>query len=156
MKFSGQLLHSLSRLVKLSKFTILPHTLLGEVQTHTFSIWFINFSVSIVVLRYCAALLVWSVWVYSSPFIYKSVSFELSLFPVLFTAIKMCLYVQKYQHRSANAARHVSIVFHGGWHRISRTLLVHKVRMVIIAVPNSCVGLRKRWRLPSVPFVSMG
>lgn len=79
-----------------------------------------------------------------------------SLFPVLLTAIQMCFYVQKYQHRSVNAAQHVSIVFHGGWHHISRTLLVHKVRMVIIAVLNSCVGLRKRQRPPGVPYVSMG
>ena len=88
--------------------------------------------------------------------LYIRVSCELSLLPVFLTAIQICFYVQKYRHRSANAARRVSTVFHGGWHRISRTLLVHKVRMVIIAVLNSCVGLRKRRRLPSVPYVSMG
>ena len=88
--------------------------------------------------------------------LYIWVSFESSLLLVLLAAIQMCFYLQKYQHRSANVARRVSTVFHGGWHHICRTLLVHKVRMVIKAVLNSCVGLRKRRRLPSVPYVSMG
>lgn len=73
MKFLGQLLHSLCCLVKLAKFAISPLTLLRRAQTQIFWVCFITVSGSIEVWHYCEALLVWSVWEYSSPFIYMSI-----------------------------------------------------------------------------------